>query len=86
MISPSIASITTAPSVALGRSSKRPARNSIVSRTKPALISEAICERWPAVSATEVFDRLPSTAKPPTNPAAPHAIPCAISSWLVSIS
>ena len=60
--------MTTAPRVALGRSLKRPARNSIVSRTKPALISEAICERWPAVSATEVLERLPSVANPPTRP------------------
>ena len=61
-------------------------RNSIVRRTKPALMSEAICDRCPAVSATDVFERLPSGAKPPTRPAAPHAMPCAISSWLASIS
>ena len=53
---------------------------------KTALISEAICVRCPAASATEVLDRLPSTTKPPTRPEAPFAIPCAISSWFGSIS
>ena len=62
------------------------ARNSSVSRMKTALMSEAICVCWPAASATELFERLPSTAKPPTSPAAPHAAPWAMSSWFGSIS
>ena len=81
-----MASITTAPSVAAGSVSNRPARKSIVSSTSPALISDATCVRWPAVSATDVFDRLPSLANPPTKPAAAHAAPWAISSWSGSIS
>ena len=52
VIRPTIASITTAPSAAAGSSSKRLARNSIVSSTIAALISEAICVRCPAASAT----------------------------------
>lgn len=48
-------------------------------------MSEASCVFWPAVSATEVLDRLPSVANPPTSPAAPQAIPWAISSWSASI-
>jgi len=49
-------------------------------------MSDAICVCCPAVSATELFDRLPSIGKPPTRPAAPLDIPWAISSWLASIS
>ena len=69
-----------------GRFSNSVARNSIVARMNTALMSEAISVFWPASSATEVFDRLPSTTNPPTSPAAPFAIPCAMSSWFVSIS
>ena len=43
--------MTIAPKRAVGNWSKRPASSSIVSRTKAALISEAIWVRWPAASA-----------------------------------
>ena len=79
-MSPTIASMTTAPRVAPGRFSNSVARNSIVARMNTALINDASSDFWPASSATEVFDRLPSTTKPPTSPAAPFAIPCAMSS------
>ena len=56
-----------------------------MARTNTALINDAISVFWPASSATEVFDRLPSTTNPPTSPAAPFAMPCAMSSWFVSM-
>ena len=57
-----------------------------MSRIRTALISDATWVRWPAASATDVFERLPSVANPPTSPAAPQAMPWAISSWSTSIS
>ena len=58
----------------------------MVISTRAASISDATCVCWPAVSATDVLERLPSEAKPPTSPAAPHAAPWARSSASASTS
>ena len=64
------AAITTAASVASGRSSNSPVRNSSVITVSTATTSPDTCERAPAEPLTAVFDRLPLTTIPLHQPGA----------------
>ena len=80
------AAITTAASVASGRLSNRPVRNSSVTTVRTATTSP---ETWlwaPAPPFTAVFDRLPLTTMPLASPAPRLAAPRPTSSRLASIS
>ena len=78
--------MTTAASVASGRLSKRPVRNSSVSTVITAATTPETCDLAPAPPLTAVFDRLPLTTMPPTSPEPMLAAPRPISSRLASIS
>ena len=80
------AAITTAASVASGRLSNRPVRNSSVTTVSTATTSP---ETWlcaPAPPLTAVLERLPLTTMPLASPAPRLAAPSPISSRLASIS
>ena len=79
------AAITTAASVAAGRSSKSPVRKSSATTVKPAASSPDTCVRAPEEALTAVLDRLPLTTMPLETPAARLAPPSATSSRLASI-
>ncbi len=80
------AAITTAASVASGRSSNNPVRNSRVSTVINATTSPDTCDLAPAPPFTAVFDRLPLTTIPLDRPAVKFAAPRPSSSRLASIS
>ena len=64
------AAITTAASVASGRSSNSPVRNSSVTTVSTATTSPETCDLAPAEPLTAVFDRLPLTTIPLRQPGA----------------
>ena len=78
--------MTSAPSVASGRSSNRPVRNSNVTTVTTAATSPESSERAPADALTAVLERLPDTAMPWQNPDPMLAAPTPMSSRLGSIS
>jgi hypothetical protein len=80
------AAITTAPSVASGRSSKRPVRKSSVTIVRAATMRPDIWLLAPAEPLTAVFERLPLTTIPLESPLAMFAAPSPRSSRLASIS
>ena len=80
------AAMTTAASVASGRFSNSPVRNSNVITVSTATTSPDTCERAPAEPLTAVFDRLPLTTIPVDSPLPRFAAPSPISSRLASIS
>jgi hypothetical protein len=79
------ASMITAASTAFGSCENSGANASSVSRTQPPVTSEAIGERAPEVSLSELADRLVDTGMPWNTPAPTFAIPCATDSWSTSI-
>jgi hypothetical protein len=80
------AAMTTAASVASGRSSNRPVSSSSVSTVSAAHTRPEICERAPAAPLTAVFERLPLTTMPLARPEAMLAAPSPSSSRLASMS
>jgi len=80
------AAMTTAASVASGRSSKRPVSSSRVTTVSAAHTSPDSCDFAPALPLTAVLERLPLTTMPLARPTATLAAPRPSSSPLVSIS
>jgi hypothetical protein len=79
------ASMITAPSTALGSCENSGARTSSVPTTRPPVTSEATGVRAPALSFSELAERLVETGIPWNTPAPMFAIPCATDSWLTSM-
>ena len=85
-MSSTTAAMTTAASVASGRSSKSPVRKSSAATASTAASSPESCVRAPADALTAVLERLPLTTMPLHRPAARFAPPSATSSRLASIA
>ena len=82
----SIAAMTMAASAGCGMFRNRGVSQTSVKRQKVAATRLATWLRAPAAVATEVFDRLPTTRKPPKRPLKMFAGPCATNSWFGSMS
>jgi hypothetical protein len=80
------AAMTTAASVASGRSSNRLVRNSSVTTVSAATTRPETCECAPAPPLTAVFERLPLTTMPCDSPEPRFAAPSPSSSRLASTS
>ena len=78
------ASMITAPRTALGRSEKSGAKTINVRMTAAPVVSVATCDFAPALSFSELAERLVDTGIPWNSPAPTFAAPWASDSWLMS--